>query len=613
MKRYIITIAAALALSSCSKILEKPDPTAVDPTIVWRDEATANLYLNELYFRSLPLNGFGLNAGTTEETPTTSVTSTEGRLVYGTVGVDDVGTFALTAYTRIRNINIGLEEIQASPTLDQAAKDRLTGQLYFMRAWEYFTLVRQHGGVPLLLRSVDPFNEEFTVPRNKTSECFDAIVADLDKAIATLPPTRTEAERGRVTKVAAAAFKGRVLLYWASPQYNVNDDAARWQRAYQANLAAKTIATTEGNRDLYSSFANIFLVESPTTNREIIFTRPFDFTAGVTNAWENTARPREFGQNGGSINPTVELMEAFPNADGTPFVKPASYAGNNVFFFRNRDPRFYATIAYNGSDYPLTGLNAAATASTTNPRGNRQWNYQYYATATSTAVTQLETNPTTTGFYTKKMINPATAQTLVAQSGTDWIEIRYAEVLMNLAECANEIGNLQEAKDQIGLIRRRAGIPAGANNYGQTANDKNTMRALIMNERLVEFAYEDKRYWDIRRRNLYAQDLPGTTGTRLNGTRRTGLIFTLRPQYRNADFIRIRESINLDTDFYTYFTVSERQNRDANPIAYRQPANPGPGNPSYNFFGIQTSLINRSPGLLQTQGWANSNTFNPFE
>ncbi|WP_295768293.1 RagB/SusD family nutrient uptake outer membrane protein [uncultured Mucilaginibacter sp.] len=625
MKKVFLYISAIVAFSSCSKILEQPDPTGVPPEVVFATEQAATLYVNDLYFRSMPLNGFGLNAAFTEETPTTSATSADGVYMYGTLGVDAVGNpFSLATYGRIRNINIGLQEVQNS-ALDQGAKDRLMGQMYFIRAWEYFQLVRIYGGVPFILTVGDPFNDSFELPRKKTSESFELIVSDLDNAIQMLSPIMNDSERGRVTKPAAAAFKARVLLYWASPQYNNNNDPARWQRAYDASTQARIICQAAG-RDLNPTFTNIWLQENTSTNKELIFVRPFEFNATITNSWENTARPREVGSNGGSINPTVELMEAFPMKDGTPFIAPGTakpaYENNSVLFFKDRDPRFYVTIVYNGADYPLTGLNPGTITNASNPRGNRQWQYGYYANANSTAVTQLETNPTLTGFYTRKMINPSTTQTLVTQSGTDWVEIRYAEVLLNLAECANEIGQLAEARTLVGLIRARAGITA-ANNYGITAATKDEMRAAILNERLCEFAYEDKRYWDIRRHNQYAQDLPGNpygSSTTIynpfakkNGSQRTGLSFTLKKEYRNADFIKIRETIDLNTSFYTYFTVSPRINREAGTVNYRQTNSPSAGNPSYNFLPIQTTLLNRSPGVLQTQGWAASNTFNPFE
>lgn len=458
----------------------------------------------------------------------------------------------------------------------------------------------------MVLKTLNPYEDELNDPRNKTSESIEIIISDLDKAIAGLPPSWPDAEIGRITKGAAAAMKGRILLYWASPQYNVNNDPARWERAYLANKEAKTILVSAG-KALHGSFNNIFLVEG-SANKEAVLVRPFNLSADVTNSWENSARPREVGGNGGGVNPTLGLVSAFPMKNGKAIADPTS-GYDPVHFWKDRDPRFYSTIVYNGATYEFPSITGGS--------GRKQWTYYYYEYrngAPTTTLKSVETNgPTVTGFYTRKMVNPNIAQVDVSRSGTDWIEIRFAEVLLNLAEAANEAGHIDEAYTEMREIRKRAGIESNGNTYGlPDAMTKEQMRAAIMNERQVELAYEDKRYWDLRRRNMFAEDLPGVANTKLNGTKRLGIRIILKPEYNNADFVNIRNNINLDTDFDTYFTVEVRE-MDPQPLNYRQPAVPGPNNPSYNFFPIQTSLINRSPALKQTQGWAAENTFNPFE
>src|SRR5690606_13346428 len=121
---------------------------------------------------------------------------------------------------------------------------------YFWRAWQYFELVRLYGGVPLILEAQNPKmanKDENSIPRSKTSECIDQICEDLDMAITLLPGKwSSNLDWGRVTSGAAAALKGRVLLTWASPRFNPNDDLSRWERSYEANLEAKALLEANG-------------------------------------------------------------------------------------------------------------------------------------------------------------------------------------------------------------------------------------------------------------------------------------------------------------------------------------------------------------------------------
>jgi hypothetical protein len=177
--------------------------------------------------------------------------------------------------------------------------------------------------------------------------------------------------------------------------------------------------------------------------------------------------------------------------NGLPITNGAS-GYNATQFWLNRDPRFAATIAWNGDAWALSGK---AT--------RKQWTYTGVLDETAASIV--------TGFYCKRLCNP-TLSAVQAQyvsntgggSGMDWIEMRFAEVILNLAECANETGNLTEAKDMVRLIRQRAGIVAGAFDYGlSVATDIPSMRSLILNERQIEFAMEGMRNFDLRRtRNL---------------------------------------------------------------------------------------------------------------
>jgi hypothetical protein len=179
------------------------------------------------------------------------------------------------------------------------------------------------------------------------------------------------------------------------------------------------------------------------------------------------------------------MLDAYPMMDGKPRGSSTAFPFDAVMFWQNRDPRFAATFATNGSVYPLSG-------STT----RKQWTY-------NTAINESNGN----AVYVRRFTTPAIVQGAVSYSsgtgggsGMDWIDLRLAEVMLNYADCLNETGNISEAKNMVRLIRIRAGIVIGDSDYGLgLANNTTDMRALILGERQIEFAFENKRNADLRR------------------------------------------------------------------------------------------------------------------
>lgn len=488
----ITALSLAVVLPACTKddeFFNIQDPQGIDSDI-WNDAGAVDLFLNRTYALVMPqwptLGGIH---NTSDELNNANTT-----FLYGTLtenSVTDIGTSnSITAnrYFDIRRCNIALEGINNSTALAEDQKKTLKGQFFFMRAFVYFRLVSLYGGVPLVLKSQDLSGETLNVPRAKTSECIAAITADLDSAAAYLPATWTGSNIGRISRAAAMAVKGKVLLYWASPQFNPTNIASRWEDAYAANLAAYNQAVTDGYA-LLANYANIFTTED---HKEILLVRKYNSSRDLGTNLENVTRPySETTAGSGSNQPTWNLVQAYLMKDGLPITNAASgYSASQ--FWLNRDPRFDASIAYNGAAWPLSGK---AT--------RKQWTY--------TGVLDETAGSIVTGFYCKRLCNPTltAAQAVYVSntgggSGMDWIEMRLAEVILNLAECANETGRMPEAKNMVRVIRQRAGIVAGSYDYGlDVATDIPSMRSLILNERMVEFAMEGKRYWDLRRtRNL---------------------------------------------------------------------------------------------------------------
>jgi hypothetical protein len=592
-----------VVFTSCEAVLDKHDLNVLDEQI-WDDEDQATLYINNLYVHNMPQEQFGENAGLSDEMFSSASSSTD--LLYGFTTPSDINAvtvFHKTRYELIRRINISIEGLAGS-SIEESIKAPIVGQALFFRAWRYWELVKHYGGVPIVNYVQDPYKEDLNVPRSKTSEAINAIVADLDEAIAKLPLDWVLTEdKGRLTSGAAAAFKGRVLLAWASPMFNPDNKQDRWQRAYDANLQAiDLLSQMSVPRALHSDFDAVFTTDVMNNAEAIIFAR-YSLDAGTdyTHGWEGSVRPPSGGGNG-STAPTWELVKAFPMANGKLIAEPGS-GYDSTYFWQNRDPRFYATVGYNGSEWNMTGREET-----------NLWCFR-------PNVKENNRVPAT-GFYNKKATDPSISREDVGQTSTAWIELRYAEVLLNFAECANELGKTGEALEKIRSLRERAGIEPGGGEYGiSDAVTQNDLRQIIMIERQVELAFENKRYWDLRRRKMFREDL-GQYVKKLNGTQRHGFTYTALGGMGNEikdetspyfGQLRMDTALALghldlnDEASYTQYiritfkNMDKYSGQDIN-INYL---------PLYDFFAVPSSMMEKSPAVEQTVGWING-TFDPL-
>lgn len=555
-------------------------------------------------------------------------------------------------WTRLRQINIFLNEVDKYTGIDEATKNQLKGQLYFWRAWQYYDMVKLYGGVPLVLAAQNPILDvasDSQIARSTTSECIEQIVIDLDKAQTLLPGKWPASDWGRITSGAAAAFKGRVLLTWASPLFNPADDTQRWQRAYDANLAAKTLLETNGF-GLFTTggtangkaWGDMWFKEVDNPEAVIVY----GFNNSVTdqtkrnNGWEKACRSKEIG-GAGSISPTKQIVDAFPMADGNSITSASvTYPYNAALFYKNRDPRFYKTYAYNGATW---GYSEKTTF--------KQWTYGWTKTGTASATPNTFTETlggNSSAIYLSKATAPTASNTNgFAYSGTDFMEMRFAEVVLNLAESAIGINKLAEGKTLIESVRSRAGVLLGDGHYGlANVSTRNQHFTAVLNERKIEFAYEGKRFYDLRRWMLFDNSAGTTTRlgvAPLNGTRRTGYyilakntagnryVGTVDPFLPNATNIALIVNRDppsfpytipatgknpgtvipnfdayIDYLYTNYFEIVERDNLDPTTagwkfIWYKE----------YYYFGITQELLNSAPYLQQTQGWGGS--FDPLK
>jgi hypothetical protein len=582
-KTTIIVCLALFAFISCDEQFDIPDYSAINST-VWDSEQSATLYINGLYRHYV--HGFGGNAAGGLETM-----GSQNSVLTGEFGLNNEGTLKIDYYQNIRNTNIAIEELEKGG-LEQKAKNALLGQALFIRAQLYFDLVKLYGGVPLVLHAQDPVVEgdAIYVPRSTAKVCFEQIIADLNAAVEMLPPSYLDGISGRVTRMAAAAYLGRVWLHFASPLYNPQNDVARWDSAYAANTRAKQICDAEGK-----GLLDLNLIWLEENSIEYIWSVPYSIAGSKVHSWDSGIRPiSESSRASGapSCTPTWDIVKLFPMKDGKAITESSNY--DELRFWQNRDPRFVQAVAWNGCVWTLNAQSE-----------RKQWTYRH-ATTPSYNDQERAGMATSTGFYCRKMSNPNLSKAALddAKCEYDWIEIRYAEVLLNLAEAANAVGNTQEAYGLLGQIRKRAGIEAGADElYGLSSGmNVDQMRKTILDERAIELLFENKRYWDLRRYRLFTDDLPGYPNSKLNGTKREEwrtspkLPHTVSSLNGNANKAN---DIN-DNNYGDYFTATARP--ETNAINFLE---------TYYFFAITEDVLKRCITVEQTIGWENG-TFDPL-
>ena len=453
-------------------------------------------------------------------------------------------------YGRIRNINdfiIGVE----NGNLTDVEKNRLLGQAYFFRAWCYYNLFKWYGGVPIVTEVLNP-TEDVHVDRSSSKATYDFIMEDLTKSADMLRSEtigggwKSNEDYGRVTTGTALALKGRLMLLWASPLFNRSNDQSRWTNAYSEmkkdlndiDACGYGLYST-GNNINGSDFAGIF---TQMQNREAIFFTQYNTTiilsgiddAQKNNAWERYIRPDNTGGNGYGAG--LMLIQMFPMADGklpaglSTYTKleASSMEYEKEYPFMNRDPRFYRTFAFPGFRWAYNGNAAEHDAHNPSDGANYTlWNYVWYTdlndqgnpeSGNSYAADNLLGSKQ--GVYVRKRSDDldANPSPLYVYNASGWkagagpfyskaplIELRYAEVLLNLAEVACGAGDMAYAVEQLKKIRARAGYTAD-NNYGLQANlssDQATCMSAILYERQIELAYEGKRFDDMRRWLLY--------------------------------------------------------------------------------------------------------------
>lgn len=385
------------------------------------------------------------------------------------------GTIWGRSYRVIRDCNMFLNNID-DVEMSQSKKEQLTAEIKFVRAYRYHDLVRNYGRVPLLGDKVYQLNDNFSsdslYTRRPISDVINYAVNELDEAAQNLPRDHSSNwEKGRATRGAALALKSRLLLYAASPLYNDgNDDPQKWQAAADAAEAVMNM----NKYSLYPDYKELFL--TPYNNPEIIFERVYTF--------DNRHLPLEIanGPNGyggwAGNTPLQNLVDDYEMENGEAIdAQGSGYDPQNPY--EDRDPRFYDTILYNGADYRGREVETFVPGGRDSPDGSQPW------------------NTSKTGYYLRKFINPELPiqNPWNAQTTQPWIYIRHAEVLLNYAEAQNEAtGPDASVYNAVNTVRDRSGMPDLPQGLSQAE-----MRERIRNERRIELAFEEHRFYDVRR------------------------------------------------------------------------------------------------------------------
>ncbi len=514
----LMMLLLALSSTSCKKDYEAEplENVTIDYVFDRNDSIGVNAgrYLNALYAdmfpRSVSLNrisGNLLDAASDDAIPANLDDNPAIRLLQGQYSAYDRIDAEMVwgeLFQNIRAATIFINNIDIVPLNDSkfealpaglTVKRTWKAEARFLRALAYFELLKRYGGIPLMGNEVRSLDDAIELPRFSYGDCVDYIASEVDAirdSLLSYPVSSPSTNSHRVTKGAALALKARVLLYAASPLFNggnvggsnpltgyASADNARWQRAASA---AKDIIDL-GTYALMEDVRDVFTTQY---NTEILFFKQWGNNRDV----ENTNGPFGFGtQIGGQgqTSPTQELVDAFPMADGVPITQSVGYDPNNPY--ADRDPRFYQTILYNGARWLGTNLQTF-TGGQNRPGGS-----------------ELQTR---TSYYIRKFMGDFEEASQYSESQRDFILFRYTEVLLNYAEALNEAqGPVAEVLEQLKSLRRRAGIlPGDDGNYGLPAQaDQAAWRALIRNERRLELAFEEHRYWDLRRWKIAAENL----------------------------------------------------------------------------------------------------------
>ncbi|MFZ5942184.1 MAG: RagB/SusD family nutrient uptake outer membrane protein [Bacteroidota bacterium] len=502
MKKIFIYLLPVLFLSSCDYLEPRPIQDQTDDDL-WTTSFYGEGILTTAYTSLNTMYPVSMDYYTDNAVPSVAGAN---NLALGswTVENNPIGDWA-GYYNNLKYLNIFLEKgrnlvyIVSDPVTDSAYKINRIGEAFFLRAWYHWELLKNYGGkvdgrnevygVPIV-NKVLTVEDNYDLPRATYEEVVDQILADCDSAYDILPfryngseTYNSNIQTGRANGLAALALKARVCLSAASPAYGPSSTEL-WERAAQA--AYDAISADGGLVELgaYGDFNN-------DKSEDMIWVQP-SYTG---NTEENLYYPPSL-YGDGSCNPSQNLVDLFPAADGYPITESTAYDPSDPY--ANRDPRFNRFIFFNGDVYNKTTV-ATYEGGADAPGG-------------------LSQQGTRTGYYLKKLTSSTVKLTpgKVTAAVKFYVFLARTELYLNFAEAANEAYGPNAgpfdftAADAMRIIRTRAGIDSDPATEGyqdqyledQVAAGKEAFRDFIQDNRRIELCFEGFRFWDIRRWNL---------------------------------------------------------------------------------------------------------------
>lgn len=533
IKFYIILLFLLLVIVSCNEdvLVLKPLDEYSDAA-VWDDLNLAEAALNACYkFRDDPFNKYSIGIFVDELERRDGTTYTQfnnaqmspDRIPGWRFDADDTGMLPNwdNEYSAIRAVNNFIEKAANLPEGQEkdgvTMKNRMIGEAYFLRAHFYRNLTNLYGGVPIIKKTYS-LEDDFQAPRDSYEDCIEFIVEDCDMAASLLPLIQSGNDEGRATKGAAMALKSRVLLYAASDLHNTTvfpgysnpeligyvggDRETRWRRAKNAakdvidlNMYSLYKADPDPSDSVAVNIEEYFL-QRGSTEEDILmeFRNPTSYEV-PSETWQALSGPNGYHLQGNNA-PIDNIVRDYEMKDGTRF--DWNNPEHAAHPYRNRDPRFYASIFYEGAkwrtraagEYPLDPIGQIQVGRW--ERWDSEKNEMYVQWGLDTRGGPYSPfEGAYTGYYIRKWMDAEIdAQFIVPAISYRWI--RYAEILLNYAEACIELGEDAEARTYINMVRKRAGMP-GVTESGDA------LRERYRNERRIELAFERHRFFDVRR------------------------------------------------------------------------------------------------------------------
>lgn len=487
--KFSIILVLALTANACKKdFLQRDVGVQVTLDKVFQDPLQASRYADNTYTFSLNdygrLSGYkGMTSQFTDESIANNAQTEVAVMNKGLfldAGAADVAGIYSQMYKGIRNANVVLANMDKTDWTSDYNADYIRGEQLYLRAYFYSELIKRFGGVLLLTQPQDFTDAATDLPRASFDETMTLILADLDKAISLLPLTNNDwpnpaAQANRATGAAAMALKTRMLMLAASPLWNTNNDLSKWQKAADAAKAIMDL----NKYSLEPNYANVLQVPTSPEYIRIWARGPRAFIGTYISDF---LVPTSYGGAQSNLSPTQNHVNLYEMSNGKPITDPTSgYNPQNPY--ANRDPRLYVNVLYNGATWQGRAVQTWQTVPSTS-------GVVTYGADLSTAI-----SITKTSYYLKRLWPETSKAGSTANALLNFVFYRYAEVLLNFAESQNEAtGPNANIYTAVNAVRQRAGMPVLPAGLTQSQ-----MRDRIHNERAVEFAFEDMRWWDILR------------------------------------------------------------------------------------------------------------------